>query len=100
MPNSTDKQERNQSKERRTPGRPARKLPGGWLSAKDISALVGYGDRWVRRHLGHLATKLNGRDYRWRDTVVLEWLKSKGLMPSGALSGNIDPKELLNGREG
>lgn len=62
-------------------GRPKRVLPGGWLSAEQIAPIVGYSSRWVRRHLGHLAKRLNGRDYRWRETDVQAWIESQEPAP-------------------
>lgn len=62
-------------------GRPRRRMPAGWIGAEGIAPAVGYGARWVRRHLGHLAARLNKRDYRWRVEDVNAWLRSNGLPP-------------------
>lgn len=62
----------------KSPGRPRRKLRPGWLSAEDIAELLPYGARWVRRHLGSLALRLNRRDYRWRQEDVHAWLADRG----------------------
>ena len=65
----------------RSPGRPSQVMPRGWLTAKHIAPLVGFGPRWVKRHMGEFAFKPNGRDYRWRIQDVDRWLTEHGLPP-------------------
>lgn len=66
---------------RRPGGRPQRRMPPGWVGASDIAVAVGFGPRWVRRHMGSFAVRLNGRDYRWRVNEVNQWLGSNALPP-------------------
>jgi predicted DNA-binding transcriptional regulator AlpA len=56
---------------------------GEWLTAREIAAVLPFGERWVRRHLKSLGFRLNARDLRWRKGDVNEWLTSHGLPKLG-----------------
>lgn len=58
----------------RVAGRPKRVIPPGWLTADKIAFLLGVSRRWVYRHLGGIAHRLNARDYRWRCDEIDRWL--------------------------
>ena len=60
-----------------------------WLTASEVAAMIGMSERWVHKHrdsLPHYNMSDDPRGIRYKESEILDWLKSRKSEPAQAAS--------------